>query len=420
MPDDEIPPAPRRSPLTVGLATVRAFLADRGTDLAAALTFYATLAVAPAAAALVSVVGLVERPDAVVEEILGVLREVATPEVVETVASLLGNLTAAEGVGWAFLVGLVVALWSASAWVTAFGRAMNSVHGVEEGRPVWVLRPLMWVLTLVLVVVAALVLVLSLVSADLARTLGGPIGLSDQLVTVFGWLRWPVVVVALVVLVSLLYHWTPNVRPARFRILSPGAAVAIAVIGVASWGFGVYVSNFASYDRTYGALASIVVVLVWLWICSMILVLGAELDVELERGRRLRSGLPVERPYLEVRSTVGLERRAQARARAAEKEARRIATARAEHALAVRDAKQAAASATSSDDGVRTPDDRLGTTDARVRTPDGTAAPASDRAAASDGASAPASDGASSPGRGTDHGVGTPGVDDDARTRLED
>ncbi|MGP7959460.1 YihY/virulence factor BrkB family protein [Sanguibacter sp. A247] len=319
-PVDE-PRAPRRSPLTVARATVRAFLADRGTDVAAALTFYAVLAIAPAAAALLSIVGLVENRQSVVDEIMGVLREVASPEVVETVGGILTRLAESGGAGLAFVVGLVVALWSASAFVTAFSRAMNTVHGVEEGRPVWVLRPLMAALTVVLVLVAAIVAVLLVVSSDVARALGEPIGLSDTFVTLFAWGRWPLVLVALVLLVSLLYHWTPNVRPGRFRLLSAGAAVAIGVILVASWGFGFYVSNFGSYDRTYGALASVVVVLVWLWICSMILVLGAELDHELLRGRQLRAGMHAsERALLPVRSTAGIEKRARASAKAAERD----------------------------------------------------------------------------------------------------
>lgn len=321
MTTDDVPRAPRRSPVTVATTTVRAFLADRGTDVAAALTFYAVLAIAPAAAALLSIVGLLENPQSVVDEITGVLREVASPEVVETVGGILDGLADNSSAGVAFVVGLLGALWSASAFVTAFSRAMNTVHGVEEGRPMWVLRPLMAVLTIVLVLVAAVVAVLLVVSADLARTLGGPIGLSDTFVTVFAWARWPLVLVAIVLLVSLLYHWTPNVRQGRYRVLTPGAAVAVGVILVASWGFGVYVANFASYDRTYGALASVVVVLVWLWICSMILVLGAELDHELLRGRQLREGLPAtDRALLPMRSTAQIDKRARQEARAVERD----------------------------------------------------------------------------------------------------
>jgi len=379
MTPDAAPRAPRRSPLVVARATVRGFLADRGTDVAAALTFYAVLAIAPAAAALVSVVGLVENPRTVVDEILGVLREVASPEVVETVGGILDGLATGGGAGVAFVIGLVGALWSASAYVTAFSRAMNTVQGVEEGRPVWVLRPLMAALTVVLVLVAAVVVVLQVVSADLARTLGEPLGLSDSFVTLFAWGRWPVLVVALVVLVSLLYHWTPNVRPGRFRVLTPGAAVAIGVILVASWGFGVYVGRFASYDRTYGALAGVVVVLVWLWICSMILVLGAELDHELLRGRQLRSGLPaVDGPLLPLRSTAGIEKRARAAVQAAERNA---AVQREALALAlageVRDAEGVAASPAAPHDVVGVVSD-----DVTAAAPDVVAGAASDVASA--------------------------------------
>ncbi|QIK82316.1 YihY/virulence factor BrkB family protein [Sanguibacter sp. HDW7] len=309
---------------------MHAFLDDRGTDVAAALTFYAVLAIAPAAAALLSVVGLFESPQTVVDEILAVLREVASEDVVDVVAGILGDIATTEAASVAFVISLLLALWSASAFVTAFSRAMNTVHGVEEGRPFWVLRPLMAVLTVVLVAVAAVGLVLQVVSADLARALGGPIGLSDTFVTVFTWGRWPVLLLALVLLVSLLYHWTPNVRPGRYRVLSPGAAVAIGVILVASWGFSFYVANFASYDRTYGTLAGVVVALVWLWICSVILVLGAELDHELLRGRQLRAGLPaIDGALLPLRSTQRLEKDSVRRVEWAERdeEVRRVALA---------------------------------------------------------------------------------------------
>ena len=209
---------------------------------------------------------------------------------------------------------------------------MNRVYGVQEGRPVWVLRPLMFVLTLVLMLGGALATVLFVISTDLAASIGEFAGLSDDLVAAWNALRWPLAVLVLIVVVALLYHWTPNVKLARIRWLSAGAAVTICGSLVATQGFGWYVSNFGSYDQTYGVLATFVVFLLWLWICSNILLFGAELDAELERGRQLRAGILADDDLrVELRSVTGINARQAARDRDAEKNAAfRIECARAQ------------------------------------------------------------------------------------------
>ena len=315
-PDDpRKPDAPtdlhKRSWLYVLRTTVREFLADQCTDLAAALTYYAVLALAPALLAVVSLLSLVDRPEEVVESVVDLAAGAGAGDQVETVRPVLEQLTDAPAAGFAFVAGLVVALWSASGYVAAFSRGMNRIYEVDEGRPVWKLRPVLLLLTAVLVVIAVLVVALLVLSGPVAESVGGAVGLSAAAVTVWQVAKWPVVLLLVVVAVALLYHGTPNVRQPRFRWLSIGAVVAIVVWVLATVGFGLYVANFSSYDETYGSLAGVVVLLLWLWLTNLALLFGAELDAELERGRELQAGMEAERTLqLPPRDTSASEKRA--------------------------------------------------------------------------------------------------------------
>lgn len=291
--------------------TVREFTADQCTDLAAALTSYAVLALAPALLAVVSLLSLVDRPQDVIDGIVDLGRDAGAQQQVEGLRPVLENLADAPAAGFALVGGLVVALWSASGYVAAFSRGMNRVYEVDEGRPVWKLRPVLLLLTAVLVVIAVLVVAMLLLSGPVARSVGEAVGLSAGVVAVWQVAKWPVVVLLVVAAIALLYHGTPNVRQPRFRWLSLGAVLALLVWGAATAGLGVYVSTFASYDETYGSLAGVVVLLLWLWLTNVALLFGAELDAELERGRQLQAGMPAERTLqLPPRDTRASEKRA--------------------------------------------------------------------------------------------------------------
>lgn len=278
----------------VARKTVREYLADDCTDLAAALTYYAVLGIFPTAIALASLLGLVGQRGEAVDTLLGILEDLGAGSVAETIRPTLEQLTNTPGAGLALVLGLAAALWTASAYVGAFGRAMNRVYDVPEGRPVWKLRPQMLLLTLVLVVLAAAVLVALLLSGPVAEAVGGALGLSDVAVTVWQIAKWPVLLALVVVIVALLFYATPNVKQPALRWISPGAVVAIVTWLVLSAGFGFYVANFSSYSKTYGALAGVIVFLLWLWLTNLALLFGAELDAELERGRELQAGIAAE------------------------------------------------------------------------------------------------------------------------------
>jgi membrane protein len=171
---------------------------------------------------------------------------------------------------------------------------MNRVYEIDEGRPFWKLRPWMLLVTLVAILLVACVLVMLIVTGPLADSIGNVIGLGSQAVTVWNIVKWPVIVVFVVLIVAMLYYATPNVKQPHFRWLSIGALVAIVVWVVASVAFAFYVASFGSYDKTYGSLAGVIAGLLWLWITNLALLFGAELDSELERGRELQSGIAAE------------------------------------------------------------------------------------------------------------------------------
>ncbi|HEY0888537.1 MAG TPA: YihY/virulence factor BrkB family protein [Nocardioides sp.] len=278
----------------VARKTVREFMDDQCTDLAAALTYYAVLALFPAAIALLSLVGLVGQGRETVDTLLQILRDVGAGSAAETLEPTLTELAGSQSSGFALVIGLAVALWSASGYVGAFGRGMNRIYEVDEGRPIWKLRPAMLLVTVVTVVLTAIVAVGLVVTGPAAEAVGNAIGVGSTFVTVWGIAKWPVLLIVVVVIVALLYYATPNVRQPKFRWISIGAIVAILTWVVASALFGLYVANFASYDKTYGSLAGVIVFLLWLWITNLALLFGAELDAELERGRELQAGIAAE------------------------------------------------------------------------------------------------------------------------------
>jgi len=299
----------RRSWGYVVRRTVREFGDDHCTDLAAALTYYAVLSLFPAAIAVISLLGVVGQGQESVDNVMKVLRPLVSSGTLDTVRPALEHVAGSPGAGIGLVIGVVGALWSASGYVGAFGRAMNVVYEIDEGRPFWKLRPLTLLVTVVVLVLVGCVLVMLVVTGPLADSVGDVIGLGSQAVTVWNIVKWPVLVAFVVLVVALLYYATPNVRQPRFRWLSIGAAVAILGWVLASVAFAFYVTTFGSYDKTYGSLAGAVVGLLWLWITNLALLFGAELDSELERGRELQAGIAAEAELqLPARDTRGIRK----------------------------------------------------------------------------------------------------------------
>ncbi|NUR10083.1 MAG: YihY/virulence factor BrkB family protein [Nocardioidaceae bacterium] len=284
--------------------SARKLLADECTDQAAALTYYGVLSLFPAVIAVISLVGVVGDGPKTVRTLLDIAQQLGADSATRTLEPTLTSLAEARHAGLTLVVGLLLAVWSASGYVGAFGRAMNRIYGIPEGRPFWKLRPWQVLVTVVVLVLAAFVALALVVSGPTAQAIGDAVGLGSTAVLVWQIVKWPLLLGAVVFVVGVLYHATPNVKHPTFRWLSVGALIAIVVWVVASLLFGVYVATFASYNKVYGSLAGVIVFLLWLWITNLALLLGGEVDTEIERGRELRAGLPAEEELqLELRDT---------------------------------------------------------------------------------------------------------------------
>lgn len=273
--------------------TAKEFKDDGLQDWAAALTYYAVLSLFPMLIVLVALVGLFGEYPRTVNALLDIVREVAPRSAADTVErSITGVVRNKGGAGALLGIGLLTALWSASGYIGAFIRASNAVYEVEEGRPFWKLRPLQLAITLVMVVLLALLAIGFVISGSVARAVGDTIGVGDSAVTVWGIAKWPAMLVIAIAMIALLTYAAPNVRHPKLRWITPGSAVGLLILVIASAAFAFYVANFGSYNATYGALGGVIVFLVWLWIANLAVLFGVELDAELERQRELESGQP--------------------------------------------------------------------------------------------------------------------------------
>lgn len=272
------------------------------TDWAAALTYYAVLSLFPALLLIVSLLGLVGQ--SAIQPLIDNVAKFAPGAAQDLLSSALQNLQRSRGAaGILFFVSAAGALWSASAYIGAFIRAANAIWDVDEGRPVWKTIPLRLGITILMVVLLAVSALAVVLTGPLARAAGQVIGLGDTAVTVWDIAKWPVLVLIVSFMFAVLYYAAPNVRHPGFRWISPGGILAVLLWIAASAAFAFYVANFGSYNETYGSIASIIIFLVWLWISNLALLLGAELNAELERGRQIAAGHPAdEEPYLPTRS----------------------------------------------------------------------------------------------------------------------
>jgi membrane protein len=281
--------------------TVAEFRTDDVTDWAAALTYYGILSIFPAIIAVVSVLGLIG-PSAT-QPLISNLGKLAPGPAQHIFSNAITNLQHSRGTAGAlFVVGVAAAVWSASGYVAGFMRASNAIYDIEEGRPVWMTLPTRVGVTVVLLALLVLSAFAVVVTGGLATQIGKLLGIGSSAVTIWDIAKWPVLLAVVSLMFSILYWAAPNVRHAGFRWLSPGGVFAVLVWVIASALFALYVANFSSYNKTYGALAGIVIFLVWLWISNVAVLLGAELNAELERGRQIEAGHPAEEePFAEPR-----------------------------------------------------------------------------------------------------------------------
>jgi membrane protein len=282
--------------------TVSEFRQDDLTLLAAALTYYAVLSLFPALLVLVSILGLLGA--SATQPLVDNLATLAPGPARDIVTNAIHNLQSASGTaGFAFVIGLAIALWSASGYVGGFIKASNVIYEVEEGRPFWKLRPFQIAVTVLLVLISAALALAIVITGPLAKRVGDVIGLGDTAVTVWNVAKWPVIALVVSQVIAFLYWVAPNIRHPGYRWISPGGVLAVVLWVIASVAFAFYVANFGSYNKTYGSLAAVMIFLIWLWITNVAILLGAEFNAEVERGREIEGGTPPDtEPFLPERS----------------------------------------------------------------------------------------------------------------------
>jgi len=288
--------------------TVQEFRDDNLSDWAAALTYYGVLAIFPALIVLTSVLGLIG--ESATKPLLDELGNVAPGPANDILTSAIKNLQGDQGAaGVLFVVGLLAALWSASSYVAAFMRASNAIYDMEEGRPVWKTLPVRLGMTIVLLLLLVVTTLAVVLTGGIAKSAGDLVGLGSTAVTVWNIAKWPVLLLIVSLMFAFLYWAAPNVKQPGFRWVSPGGILAVVGWLVASGAFAFYVSNFGSYNKTYGALGGVIVFLVWLWISNSMILLGAEFNAELERQRAIEGGMRPEdkEPFAEPRDTRKIE-----------------------------------------------------------------------------------------------------------------
>jgi membrane protein len=290
--------------------TLTEFSEDNLTDWAAALTYYGLLSLFPALIALVSVLGIFGDPVTTTRTITDVVTQIGPGTAADTFSGPIQSITSNRGTaGVLFFVGLGAALWSASGYIGAFMRAANIVYETPEGRPFWKLRPLQILVTFVMVLLLAFVALALVLTGPIVDAVAEPLGIGSTATTVWDIAKWPVMLAVVVFMFVVLFYAAPNVRVGGVKRVLPGVVVGLAVWLVASVAFALYVANFGSYDKTYGALGGVVVMLVWFWLTNVALLLGLELNAEIERSRELREGVP--RAHKEIQLDARSEPKAQ-------------------------------------------------------------------------------------------------------------
>ena len=260
---------------------VQGFGKHEMTTYAAALSYQVFFSLFPFLIFLISLLGFLGIP-----EFFSWLQQQVTnlvpAQAAQQVNTVIGQLQQPQGGLLSF--GIVLALWTASAAVRAVMNAINTAYEVKEGRPAWKLYPLSLLYTLGLALLLILSAALMILGPQVVTWLGARLGLGGVVVTLWNILRLPLLILLLTLSVALIYYFTPDVQQ-RFRLITPGTVVAVVVWLLASFGFSLYVQNFADYNATYGSLGAIIVLLFYFYLSAAILLFGAELNAVLEDRR---------------------------------------------------------------------------------------------------------------------------------------
>jgi membrane protein len=275
---------------------------DDLTDRAAALTYYGVLALFPGLLVVVAIVGLLGHDTT--QQLLDNIGQIAPGGVKSFLSQVISQAQNRGTAGLAAVLGLVIAIWSASGYIAAFMRSANAIYGVDEGRPIWKTAPVRLGVTVAMMILIVISAFMVTVTGRIADQVGRALGIGHTAVTVWEILKWPVLLVIVSIMISLLYWATPNVKQPGIRWVTPGGILAVLIWLVASGGFALYVSFSSSYSKTYGSLATVIIFLVWLWITNLAILVGAEFNAETEHQKAIDAGLSDDvEPFVEVRDT---------------------------------------------------------------------------------------------------------------------
>ena len=281
--------------------TFKQFSQDNLSDWAAALTYYGVLSIFPGLLVIVSLLGMLSSNGQ--KTVQDAVHQLApNPQLQNLVNTVLTQVKDPGSAGFAAILGIVLAFWSASGYTAAFMRASNAVYDVPEGRPIWKTLPIRVGVTAVVGVMMVISAAIVIFTGDLAKVVGDKIGLGPAAVTTWSIAKWPVLLILVSLMFAILYWASPNAKTGKFRWVSPGGVFAVLLWILASMAFALYLANFANYNKTYGTLGGVIAFLVWMWISNIAILLGAEFDAELQRGRAIAAGHdPTDEPFLELR-----------------------------------------------------------------------------------------------------------------------
>jgi membrane protein len=277
----------------IGKRTLVSFYDDQMTQHAGALTYYALMSLFPTLLLCLSLLGLIGQYPATYDAIIGYLRGVAPPEVVGPLdTSLRGALRSKGTAATALALSALLALYGTTGVLESCRRALNVVFDVHAGRSFLRRKAVDTLSTVVVLTLSLTCLVAVFVGGRFAEDLLGFAGLGSTAAQVWSIVRWPAAVVFAMLVFSYLYYVTPDVQHRAFRWITPGAAAAVLLWLAASYGFSLYLSRIAGATAVYGTFAGAIVLVLWLWLTNVALLLGAELNAELEREKELREGVP--------------------------------------------------------------------------------------------------------------------------------
>jgi membrane protein len=263
---------------------------------AAALTYFAVLSIFPGVIVLVALLGVFGH-EGTIETALRIIDQLGAEQAVEVLRGPIESaVESTRAAGAALVLGAILALWTASAFMGSFILATNEIYEVEEGRPFWKRRPLQIAITLAVVVTIAVALLAVVLTGPVAEAVGHELGIGDVALTTWSIARWPFLFAIIAVTIGLLYWVAPNTGgKRRLHWILPGSVLATLLWLAGSAGFSFYVSNFGSYANTYSGLAGAVIFLIWLWISNIVVLFGAAFSAELERTAvATRLGAPGE------------------------------------------------------------------------------------------------------------------------------